>query len=142
LRHISDENLTFSGSITGDPITWSPAAKSTEESPASLRRGNYFLQRIDQHAGIAPDVQLDVEEQPRRVRRAQLAVINIGDAFTTGPEEAAFAMNELVRPNSVIPSHANEVATSGGKVIPGTRTANFLDLLKMPGYVPLSGRAM
>jgi L-ascorbate metabolism protein UlaG (beta-lactamase superfamily) len=74
--------------------------------------------------------------------RADLAVINIGDVFTTGPEEAAFAMNELVYPKSVIPSHANEVATSGGSVIPGTKTAKFLSLIEMPGHVPLSGRTM
>src|SRR6266852_6707571 len=68
----------------------------------------------------------DMSVVVRNEYRADLAVINIGDVFTTGPEEAAFAVNELVRPKSVIPSHANEVATSGGKVIPGTKTAKFL----------------
>jgi hypothetical protein len=34
-------------------------------------------------------------------------------------------MNNLVRPKSVIPSHANEVATNGGVVITETRTAQF-----------------
>ena len=71
-----------------------------------------------------------------------LAVINIGDIFTTGPTNAAAAMNNLVRPKSVIPSHANEVATNGGVVIPGTKTAQFLKAIEMPGYVPLSGRTM
>src|SRR5436190_11672564 len=42
---------------------------------------------------------------------ADLAVINIGDIFTTGPEEAAFAVTDLIRPASVIPSHVNEAAT-------------------------------
>ncbi len=90
--------------------------------------------------GQTSDMRLVVRDQ----YQANLAVINIGDVFTTGPEEAAFAMNELVHPNSVIPSHANEVATSGGKVIPGTRTANFLSLLnrRIPGYVPLSGHTI
>jgi len=74
--------------------------------------------------------------------RADLAVINIGDVFTTGPEQAAFAMNKLVHPKAVIPSHANEVATTRGQVIPGTKTATFLRLLEMPGYAPLSGRTM
>jgi L-ascorbate metabolism protein UlaG (beta-lactamase superfamily) len=73
---------------------------------------------------------------------AQLAVINIGDAFTAGPEEAAWAVNQLIRPRSVIPSHANEVATNAGIVIPGTRTAQFLSLTKADVYVPLSGRTM
>ena len=60
---------------------------------------------------------------------AELAVINMGDIFTTGPEEAAFAMNELVRPVSVIPSHVNEAATQGGVAVAGSRTARFLDLM-------------
>jgi len=74
--------------------------------------------------------------------QAQLAVINIGDAFTMGPEEAAWAVNKLIRPRSVIPSHANEVATNNGQVIPGTRTAAFLRLVEAEGHVPLSGRTM
>jgi L-ascorbate metabolism protein UlaG (beta-lactamase superfamily) len=74
--------------------------------------------------------------------RADLAIVNIGDVFTSGPEEAAFEVNSLVHPKAVIPSHVNEVATSGGKVIPGTKTARFLDLIEMAGYVPLSGRTM
>ena len=47
--------------------------------------------------------------------KAKLAVINIGDTFTTGPKEAAYVINDLVQPASVIPSHANEVATKGGR---------------------------
>ncbi len=53
-------------------------------------------------------------------------VINIGDLFTTGPEAAAFATTRLIKPRSVIPSHANEVATAGGSVIAGSRTARFI----------------
>jgi hypothetical protein len=47
-------------------------------------------------------------EQDTVVRRslgAKLAVLNIGGVFTTGPEEAAYVINELVKPNAVIPSH-------------------------------------
>ena len=39
-------------------------------------------------------------------------------------EEAAFAVNELIQPNTVIPSHVNEAATTGGKVINGTKTSS------------------
>ena len=60
---------------------------------------------------------------------ADLAVINMGDIFTTGPEEAAFAVTDLIRPVSVIPSHVNEAATQGGTAVAGSRTARFLDLL-------------
>jgi L-ascorbate metabolism protein UlaG (beta-lactamase superfamily) len=74
---------------------------------------------------------------------AQLVVFNIGDIFTTGPEEAAFAVTKLIQPNAVIPSHANEVATSGGIVNPGTRTARFIELVgDIPVFVPLSGVTM
>ncbi|MDH3716019.1 MAG: MBL fold metallo-hydrolase [Gammaproteobacteria bacterium] len=73
---------------------------------------------------------------------ANLVVMNIGDVFTTGPREAAFVINELVKPSSVIPSHANELATKGGKVIDGTRTDIFSKAVKVPVHLPLSGRTM
>lgn len=74
--------------------------------------------------------------------KAKLAVINIGDTFTTGPTEAAYVVNELVKPASVIASHANEEATKGGKVRPGTRTETFIKASKVPVHVPLSGKTM
>ena len=73
---------------------------------------------------------------------AKLAVINIGVTFTTGPKEAAYVINDLVQPASVIPSHANEVATNDGKILPGTKTETFLKAVKVPAHVPLSGKAM
>ena len=84
-------------------------------------------------------------EQDTVVRQhygAELAVINIGDTFTTGPSEAAFVINDLVKAKSVIPSHANEEATRMGKVISGTRTDTFLKAVKVPAHLPLSGRTM
>lgn len=73
---------------------------------------------------------------------AKLAVINIGGTYTTGPTEAAYVINEMVKPASVIPSHANEVATEGGKLIGGTKTDIFIKALKVPAHLPLSGRTM
>lgn len=71
--------------------------------------------------------------------RANLAVLNMGDSG----EEAAFAVNELIQPNAVIISHANEAATTGGKVKPDSKTKQFIDLVKgRPVYVPLSGKTM
>ena len=64
-------------------------------------------------------------EQDRVVRghyAAKLAVINIGGTFTTGPTEAAYVVNDLVQPASIIASHANEEATMAGTLLPGTRT--------------------
>jgi L-ascorbate metabolism protein UlaG (beta-lactamase superfamily) len=82
------------------------------------------------------------EQVVRRYYKANLAVINIGDMFTTGPAEAAYVIDELVRPNAVIASHANEVATKGGKLIPGTKTDTFIKAVKVPAYVPLSGKTI
>jgi L-ascorbate metabolism protein UlaG (beta-lactamase superfamily) len=78
----------------------------------------------------------------REYYRPKLVVFNIGDIFTTGPEEAAFAVNELIQPQAVIPEHANEVATRGGSVIPGTKTARFTELVDVSVYLPLSGHTM
>lgn len=78
----------------------------------------------------------------RRAYKAKLVVMNIGGTFTTGPTEAAHVINEMVKPNAVIASHANEPATQGGKVRPGTRTATFMKAVKVPVHVPLSGKTM
>lgn len=85
----------------------------------------------------------DMDTVVRQQYRAELAVINIGDTFSTGPEEAAFAINKLIKPKAVIPSHANEEATSGGMVKAGTKTQRFIDLVGgAKVHVPLSGVAM
>lgn len=73
---------------------------------------------------------------------AKLAVINIGDVYTTGPEAAAYVIDEMVQPASVIPSHANEAATENGEVVEGSRTALFIAATETPVHLPLSGRAM
>ena len=68
-----------------------------------------------------------------------LAIPHIGNIFTMGPDEAAFAVNRLIKPKTVIPQHANEVATTDGAVNPGTRTERFIQ--KVNGaevIVPLS----
>jgi len=74
--------------------------------------------------------------------KAKLVVMNIGDTFTTGPMEAAYVVNELIKPNAVIASHANEPATMGGKVKAGSRTETFMKAASVPVHVPLSGRTM
>ena len=74
--------------------------------------------------------------------KVNLAVMNMG-AFAMQSEESAFAVNDLIQPNAVIPSHVNEAATTGGKVNPGTKTKQFIDLVKGTSvHVPLSGKTM
>ena len=78
----------------------------------------------------------------RRFLKANLVVMNIGGIFSTGPEEAAFVINKLVKPEAVIASHANEATTEGGKLLPGTKTDRFIKATKVPVHLPLSGRTM
>ncbi len=78
----------------------------------------------------------------RQFYNAKLVVMNIGDTFTTGPVEAAWVINNLIKPASVIASHANQPSTSGGKVIEGTRVDTFIKASKAPVHVPISGRTM
>ncbi len=78
----------------------------------------------------------------RRQFNARLTVLNIGGNFTTGPIEAAWVINELVQPASVIASHANEAATEGGRLRESSKTAAFRAATKVPVHVPLSGRTM
>ena len=73
---------------------------------------------------------------------ANLAVINIGNTFTTGPKEAAWVIDNLVKPAAVIPSHANQPSTAGGEVIEGTRLDVFLTAVQTTAHVPLSSKTM
>lgn len=93
---------------------------------------------------LSGDTGITAEQEAvvRRHYNARLAVMNIGDTYTTGPEEAAFVVNELVQPASVIASHANEPATRDGEVISGTRTETFINATDVPVHLPLSGRTM
>jgi len=86
-------------------------------------------------------------EQDVTVRRfygAEIAIINAGGLFTSGPEEAAFSINKLIMPKVVIPQHMNEEATKGGKIIPKSKTARFKSLINknIAFHLPLSGRTM
>ena len=103
-----------------------------------LRFSNGLVAYLSGDTGITADQELAV----RKHYNARLAVMNIGDGFTTGPVEAAYVINELVKPASVIASHANEVGTVGGKPRPGSKTEAFMKAVKVPVHVPLSGRTM
>jgi L-ascorbate metabolism protein UlaG (beta-lactamase superfamily) len=103
-----------------------------------LRVSNGLVAYLSGDTGITADQEAAV----RGHYNARLAVMNIGDGFTTGPVEAAYVMNELVKPASVIASHANEVGTVGGKVRPGSKTEAFIKATKASVHVPLSGRTM
>ena len=103
-----------------------------------VRFSNGLSTYLSGDTGITADQELVV----RKHYDAKLAVINIGDVFTTGPVEAAYVINDLVKPASVIPSHANEVATAEGKVRTGSKTERFMNAVTVPVHVPLSGKTM
>ncbi len=102
-----------------------------------LRFSNGLVTYLSGDTGMTADQQVIRDHY-----QAKLAVMNIGDGFTTGPAEAAYVMNELVKPAAVIASHANEVGTVGGKVRAGSKTETFIKAAKMPVHVPLSGKTM
>ncbi|HEU5294587.1 MAG TPA: MBL fold metallo-hydrolase [Burkholderiaceae bacterium] len=103
-----------------------------------LRFSNGLVAYLSGDTGIIADQELVV----RNHYNAKLVVMNIGDGFTTGPVEAAYVINDLVKPASVIASHANEVGTVSGKVRPGSKTEAFAKAVKVPVHVPLSGKTM
>lgn len=99
---------------------------------------NGLVAYLSGDTGITAEQELVVN----RFYKANLAVINIGGTFSTGPKEAAYVMNEMVKPKSVIASHANEMATKNGKLLPGSKTELFKKVVKAPVYLPLSGKTM
>jgi L-ascorbate metabolism protein UlaG (beta-lactamase superfamily) len=103
-----------------------------------LRFSNGLVAYLSGDTGITADQELVV----RNHYAAKLVVMNMGDGLTTGPAEAAYVINELVKPVSVIASHSNEVGTVGGKVRAGSKTEAFIKATKVPVYVPLSGKTM
>ncbi|MBC8022741.1 MAG: MBL fold metallo-hydrolase [Burkholderiales bacterium] len=74
--------------------------------------------------------------------KANLAMLNFGSSAVT-VASAAHAMNDLVRPASVILTHVNEAATEGGKLRPTTRSAALMKQLKgVTPHLAISGRTM
>jgi hypothetical protein len=69
-------------------------------------------------------------------------LLNMGPNAITS-YAGAYAANELVRPTAVIATRVSEGATKDGKVLPGSRTAAFIPLVKgRPVYLALSGKTM
>ena len=73
--------------------------------------------------------------------KANLAVLNLGPNAGT-VKSAAHAMNELVRPASVILTHPNEAVTEGGKLRPASNAASLIKQLKGSAHLAISGRTM
>jgi len=77
----------------------------------------------------------------RDYHKANLAVLNLGvnpGIYSSG----AHAINELIKPESVIFTHVNEPATKGGKLLPKSKTAAVIKDVKASTYLAISGRTM
>ena len=132
-----------SGTLVGGELGRSMAAAGIagDVGPATgyvLRFSNGLVAYLSGDTGILADQKLVIHDY----YHAKLVVMNMGDGFTTGPAEAAYVINQLVQPASVIPSHANEVGTVDGKVRPGSKTEAFIKAVSVPVHVPLSGKTM
>ncbi len=122
-KHLDEAGLTaYAGPPTGYVLTFS----------------NGLVVYLSGDTGVTAEQKIVVGDQ----YKAKLVVMNIGDTYTTGPTEAAYVINDLIKPTSVIASHANEVGTEGGKVIAGTKTETFIKATKVPVHLPLSGKTM
>jgi L-ascorbate metabolism protein UlaG (beta-lactamase superfamily) len=67
----------------------------------------------------------DMETIVSRYYHPTLVVLNMSDTATLGPNEAIYVIKNLVRPRTVMPTHVNEQATSGGVIRAGTRVDFF-----------------
>jgi L-ascorbate metabolism protein UlaG (beta-lactamase superfamily) len=87
-------------------------------------------------------VHTEMQSVVRDYHKANLALLNLGPS--AGDVNAqAHAMNELVRPASVILTHPNEAVTEGGKLRPGSRAATLVKMLKgSTPHLAISGRTM
>ena len=111
-----------------------------EYGPATgfvVRFTNGLTAYLTGDTGIHSEMKTVVNE----FHKANLAVLNLGNnpgIYLSG----AHAMNELVRPASVILTHPNEPVTEGGKPLPASRTAALVKQLKPAAHLAISGRTM
>jgi len=87
-------------------------------------------------------LQADMKSVDNEFHKANLLLLNLGYNAITA-QSGAYAANDLVRPASVIVTHVNEGATTGGKPKPTSHTAAFIGMVKSrPVYPALSGKTM
>ena len=98
---------------------------------------NRLIAYLSGDTGIHTEMKTVVNEY----HKANLAVLNLGPSAGT-VMSGAYAMNELVRPASVILTHPNEAVTEGGKLRPASRTAALIKQLNPTPHLAISGRTM
>jgi len=65
-----------------------------------------------------------------RLYRPSLAIVNLNDVNTLAPSEAVFAMQQYIRPVTVMPTPTNEQSTNGGVEVSGSRVDRFARLAR------------
>ncbi len=117
---IEEEGSKLASSHTRPACTWRSRRKA-EDQRAQVVDFEPLAQRHCRKNTLPLATAVTSPRLGRDCDKASLAVMNMGNGFTTGPAEAAYVINELVKPASVIASHANEVGTANGKGRPGAR---------------------
>ena len=102
-----------------------------------IRFTNGLVAYLSGDTGIHTEMKTVVNEY----HRANLAVYNLGLSAGTNASVAQ-AVNELLRPASVLLTHPNEAVTEGGKLRPASRAAALVKMLKAPAHLAVSGRTM
>jgi L-ascorbate metabolism protein UlaG (beta-lactamase superfamily) len=125
-----------------------PERKNLEADNASLTLGpstGYivkFTNGLTVYLSGDTAIHAEMKSVDNEFHKANLMVLNLGYSAITA-QAGAYAANELVRPASVIVTHVNEGATTGGKVRPTSHTAAFMGMVKgRPVYPALSGKTM
>ena len=70
----------------------------------------------------------------------QVQLVRFGAQATVG--KVSVATVPASHTNAVIATHVNEVATKGGKLVPGSKTEQFMKRVGIPTHIPLSGKTM
>lgn len=96
-----------------------------------IRFSNGLTAYLTGDTGLHSEMKTIVQE----FHKANMTVINLGPNALTA-HAAAYAVNQLVKPATVIVSHPNEAATSGGRFAPKSRSAAFAELLKGRAVYP------
>ena len=136
--HVNNAPPALLSQAQRDALT--PDGAALEFGPATgyvIKFTNGLTAYLSGDTGIHSEMKTVINEY----HKANLALLNLGPnagTFMSG----AHAMNELVRPASVILTHPNEAVTEGGKLRPSTRTAALIKQLKPAVHLAISGRTM
>ncbi len=98
---------------------------------------NGLVAYLSSDTGVFGDMKTVISDY----HKARLAVVNLGPnpgLFKSG----AYAINDLLKPASVIFTHVNEAATEGGRLRPNTQTAALMKQVTAPAYLAISERTM